>query len=50
MEFRESYGRVGERIGKCKEDGDSTRPTELTNLDLWELPETNYINQRASMG
>ena len=41
MELGEFYRRVGRKIEGPEEDRDSTgRPTELTNLDPWGLPET----------
>jgi hypothetical protein len=41
MELWESYGRVGRKTEGPEEDMDSTEtPTESTNLDHWELPET----------
>ena len=39
--IRESYGRAGGKIEEPEEDRKSTeRPTELANLDPWELSET----------
>jgi hypothetical protein len=41
MELGESYGRVGGRIKKSKEDRASLgRRTESTNLNPWGLSET----------
>ena len=41
MELRESFRRVGRKIDGPKEDKDSIgRPTISSNLDPWELPET----------
>ena len=41
MELGESYGRVGGRIEGPEEDRDSIgRPRESTNVDPWELTET----------
>ena len=38
---RDSYGRIGERIGGPEEDSNSTgRSTESTNHDPWEFLET----------
>jgi len=40
-EIRDSYGRVGGRVKSPEEGRDSTgRPTDSTNLDPWELSET----------
>jgi hypothetical protein len=41
MEVRDPYGRVRGRIEDPEGDSNPTRrPTVSTNLDLWELPET----------
>ena len=40
-ELEESCGREGKRIEGTREVKDTTgKPTESTNLDPWELPET----------
>jgi hypothetical protein len=47
---QELYGRVRERIGVPQGDGNPRgRPTVSTNLDPWELPNTEP-NQKANMG
>ena len=44
MALRESFRRVGGRIEGSKKDRKSTgRPTELTNLDPWGIPETEPL-------
>jgi hypothetical protein len=41
MEFKNSYGRIGEKTVGPEGDRISTgRPTELTNLALWRPSET----------
>jgi hypothetical protein len=43
-EFGNTHGRFGERVEGQKEDGNSLeRPTESTNLDLWELLELSHL-------
>jgi hypothetical protein len=46
-ELGESYGRVGGRISGPEGDRNSTgRPTMSTNLDPWEVPETEPPTKR----
>jgi hypothetical protein len=47
MELGDAYGKIGGRIEGPKGDKNSTeRPTDSTNLDLWELSDL-ITKQRA---
>jgi hypothetical protein len=48
MKLWDSYGRIGGKIAGTKGDRNSTeRPTELTNLDLWDFQSLKHHKEHT---